>query len=334
MDEQYSDLCELVLDQKLEVRKQALMLVLQYAQTEEDRKNFLQTNLVFNLTKLLGDEDVMTSVLSVIIQFAIDEFYQEQFLKLHTLQRVMEIIKEKMLNFYKTKQTNEQLELTIQLGLLALQNITQNEEAKEALLQLQFNDINRCFYFKLFCNFFVDERSVFMFANFKQVLLNVTSSSNVRSQLIKAEMKMMDFFCKLLETGELFAIQLFKNMVFEYEQQEALDQIIQLQFIDKAIDFLANDIVINHEFFDLEEGELAFQLAVMKLKKQFNKTEFQSRVQEAVKCLLIMTNIEPNLTKNTYNKARLDLIIRQLRKLQFVDKDQLDVIDTVYIQAQ
>lgn len=45
----------------------------------------------------------------------------------------------------------------------------------------------------------------------------MTSSSNVRCQLIKAEMKMMEFFSKLLETGELLAIQLVKNMVFEYE---------------------------------------------------------------------------------------------------------------------
>jgi hypothetical protein len=75
MDNEYSDLCELIVDQKYEVRKQALMLILQYAQTEQDRKNFSHTNLVFNLTKLMGEEDVMTSVLSVIIQFAIDDFY-------------------------------------------------------------------------------------------------------------------------------------------------------------------------------------------------------------------------------------------------------------------
>jgi hypothetical protein len=91
-----------------------------------------------------------------------------------------------------------------------------------------------------------------MFSNFKQVLLNVTSSSSVRLELIKIEMKMMEFFCKLLETGELFSIQIIKNILFEYEQPDALTQIIELQFVDKIIDFLANDIVINHEFFELE----------------------------------------------------------------------------------
>ena len=74
----------------------------------------------------------------------------------------------------------------------------------------------------------MDERSCAMFGNFKQVLLNVTSSSNVRLELIKTEMKMMEFFCKLLETGELFSIQIIKNILFEYEQPDALNQIVEL----------------------------------------------------------------------------------------------------------
>lgn len=36
-------------------------------------------------------------------------------------------------------------------------------------------------------------------------------------------MKMMEFFAKLLETGELFAISILKNMVFEFERPEALE---------------------------------------------------------------------------------------------------------------
>lgn len=68
----------------------------------------------------------------------------------------------------------------------------------------------------------------------------------------------MEFFAKLLETGELFAISILKNMVFEFEKPEALEQIVKLQYIEKVIDFIANDMVINHEFFELEEGQLAF----------------------------------------------------------------------------
>lgn len=36
-------------------------------------------------------------------------------------------------------------------------------------------------------------------------------------------MKMMEFFGKLLETGELFAISILKNMIFEWDKPEALE---------------------------------------------------------------------------------------------------------------
>lgn len=34
------------------------------------------------------------------------------------------------------------------------------------------------------------------------------------------------------------------------------------------------------------------------------------RILEAIKCLLVMTNIDPKHLNGTYNKARLDLVIR------------------------
>lgn len=57
MEYQYAELAEFLNDPKVTVRKEALMTILQFAQSKEARANFIGSDLVKYTIKLLGDEE-------------------------------------------------------------------------------------------------------------------------------------------------------------------------------------------------------------------------------------------------------------------------------------
>ncbi|KAM3134980.1 hypothetical protein pb186bvf_012980 [Paramecium bursaria] len=331
---EYQSITEFIVDPKPEVRKQSLMLILQLSQDQEQRSQFLNTELIKNLSKLIGDLECYQTVLSVIIQFSQDDSFCFEFIKQNFIIKISEELKQRMFQFYKQQQINEQDQLIIQLSLLSLNNLTQLDQGKEQFLQLEQQDVNRCFYYRIFCNFFTDPRSKDYFQQFKQILINVTSSGPVRLELLLKSMKMIQFFVNLLKTGELFAIQILKNMLFEYEQQELIDQIVDYQLVDNVINFIAVDIVLNNHLFNIDQNEIGLQLAVLQIDIKNQPQQFIQRIHEAIKCLLILTNVDFLEKRIEYNRDKLDLVLRQLKKLDCLERDQLEVVETIYILAK
>lgn len=71
MDEnQYLELVEFITNGKIEVRKQALHICLQYSTTAEARICFKDTPIIRNILKVFEDEDSTLSALSLVIQFS------------------------------------------------------------------------------------------------------------------------------------------------------------------------------------------------------------------------------------------------------------------------
>ena len=52
-------------------------------------------------------------------------------------------------------------------------------------------------------------------------------------------------------------------MLFEYEHEEMIEQIVEYQLVDSVINFIAVDIVLNHHHFNVDQNEIGLQLAVL-----------------------------------------------------------------------
>lgn len=136
----------------------------------------------------------------------------------------------------------------------------------------------------------------------------------------------------------LIPISAAKNLFFEYENQKVVEAIKRSKIIDTIIRFLAQDVYGNYHRTKLQKEEIENQLGhLIDISVKSTKPEhFMARVEEAIKCFVILTNIDFKEKLIEFDVESLDKLVPVLRSVQGLDTstiDQLDVVETCLVAA-
>ena len=117
--------------------------------------------------------------------------------------------------------------------------------------------------------------------------------------------------------SNLIPISAAKNLFFEYENPKVVEAIKKSKIIDTIIKFLAQDVYGNSHRTQLEKEHIEKELGhLIDVTVKSTKPEhFMARVEEAVKCFVILTNIDFKEKGIDFDVDSLDRLVPVLRKV-------------------
>ena len=116
-------------------------------------------------------------------------------------------------------------------------------------------------------------------------------------------------------------IQAIKNILFEFEKEETIEQVKKYNLIDQIVRFISYDLYLNHQSLSgILQDEIKVRLCLdATIVQQHKPEQFMQRLMESLKCLLILTNVNFVDKEVRYDLNKLELVLDILRRVKKLD---------------
>lgn len=271
-----------------------------------------------------------TISLSNLISFSQDNWACTQFFSLNGFDRLFSLLS----NIKPTPTLTDTQKLIIELSLLLLSNLTQSREGVLKFLHMEEKDhlgVHFIFLFDLFLN--PKLREVYKFVG--NVFSNVTAVKEARDLLIKPEYKAISSLMLVVDTpirdARMGALHTLRNLVFEYENLSALEQIIEerTQFIDTLVHLM----VTIARSADIEQQAKNELQEFDGDQNTWKDVKFLEEITTVLDIILVLTNVQEIEKKVKFNSEKLAKTLGILKSLVPSEiKDKIDVILCIFCQ--